>query len=103
MDLNFGAILGALGLGGVAGFVVGYAIKKVAKIAAVFLGLVFILIQFLVYKGFLHWDAQALADQTPAVAGAAGGAAQALWKVLLYNLPFAGGFAPGFWLGFKQG
>jgi uncharacterized membrane protein (Fun14 family) len=103
MDFNFGAIFGALGLGGVAGAVVGYALKKVAKIAAVFLGLAFILVQFLVYKGCLHWDASAVSSHTPEMAHAAQAASHALWKVLLYNLPFAAGFAPGFWLGFRKG
>jgi uncharacterized membrane protein (Fun14 family) len=103
MEFNFTALFGALGLGGVAGFVTGYALKKMAKVVAIFLGLAFVLIQLLVFKGVLHWDAAAVADQGPAAAEAARSAGALLWKILLYNIPFGVGFAPGFWLGFKKG
>jgi len=40
----------ALGFGGITGAIVGYTAKKVTKVVAILLGLVFILIQVLVYK-----------------------------------------------------
>ena len=48
--------LGELGFGGVAGAIVGYTAKKVTKLMALALGLVFIAIQTLVYLKFVTVD-----------------------------------------------
>lgn len=96
---------GALGFGGVAGVLVGYAAKKLAKAVAVVLGLLFILLQLLVHEGFIsvNWDTvQATAEgawrnpQGQTLADRA-------WAIVIGNLPFGGGFVAGFALGFKIG
>ena len=60
MDDDLGALLsgpvGELGFGGVAGAIVGYTAKKVTKLVALALGLVFIAIQGLVYLNFVTVD-----------------------------------------------
>jgi len=107
MDLSqlLSAPVASLGFGGVAGLVVGYTAKKVTKLVALALGVTFIVVQVLVYKGLItvNW-------------GAVQGTAEAMWKdpngitladrawdVLVANLPFGGGFVTGFALGFKLG
>lgn len=107
MDLNqlLAGPLAGLGFGGAAGAVVGYAAKKIAKTAALLLGLLFILLQVLAYNGFItiNWGAvQSTAEQVwtnPQNQTLADRA----WHILTANLPFGGGFVAGFAIGFKFG
>jgi uncharacterized membrane protein (Fun14 family) len=94
-----------LGVGLVAGFAVGYALKKVGKVLAVAVGLIFVTIQVLAWQGFLtvNWlEVQARVDpllEAPSL--------QSGWRslvgVLTYNLVFAGAFVPGLILGLRRG
>lgn len=94
-----------LGVGLVAGFAVGYALKKVGKIVAVAVGLVFVVIQVLAWQGFLSVDwgeVQARVDpllEAPALERGW----RSLVDVLTYNLAFAGAFVPGLVLGLRRG
>jgi uncharacterized membrane protein (Fun14 family) len=100
-----GGPLATLGFGGAAGAVVGYTAKKLTKLAAILLGSLFILLQLLVYFGFVdvRWDAvQGTAQQVWTDADGVT-LADKVWEVLAANLPFGGGFAAGFALGFKVG
>jgi uncharacterized membrane protein (Fun14 family) len=94
-----------LGFGAVAGFVVGYALKKVGKVVAVILGLLFVAIQGLAYGGFLtvHWgEVQARVD--PLLGSES---ISTFWErlldVLTFNLAFAGAFVPALLLGLRRG
>lgn len=100
-----GGPVGGLGFGGVAGAIVGYTAKKIAKLAAILLGVLFIMVQLLAYYGFItvNWTVvQGTAEevwkdpQGTTVADRA-------WDMLVANLPFGGGFVAGFTLGFKLG
>ena len=107
MDLGdlFGAPVASLGFGGAAGVVVGYAAKKVTKVVAVLLGLLFILLQVLVYNELIsvNWSAvQHTAEQVWTDPHGVTLADRA-WGILTANLPFGGGFIAGFALGFKLG
>ena len=97
--------VGALGFGGVAGLVVGYAAKKLTKLAALFLGAVFVLLQVLAYCGWITIDWGHVEQATQAVWRGPHGAtlAGSAWRALAANLPVAGGFAGGFAVGFKFG
>jgi uncharacterized membrane protein (Fun14 family) len=97
--------MGELGFGGVAGAVVGYAAKKLTKLAALALGLVFLLIQALVYLQFVAVDWNAVQHSAEHVWKDPHGVtlAQRGWEILSANLPFGGGFVAGFALGFKFG
>lgn len=100
-----GGLAPELGFGGVAGAVVGYASKKVTKVVALALGLVFITIQGLVYLHLVtvDWHAvQAGAEQVWTDPHGVTLATRA-WKVLGANLPFGAAFAAGFGVGFKLG
>ena len=94
-----------LGFGLVAGFAVGYALKKVGKLLAVVLGLLFVAVQVLASQGFLtvHWgEVQARVDpwfETESLEGAW----RSLVRVLTYNVTFAGAFVPGLVVGLRRG
>ncbi len=93
--------LATLGGGGIAGWCVGYTLKKVAKVVAIFLGITFITLQYLAYKHVITVDwnkVQNAVDKQHLEQSA-----QGFMSVLTYNLPFAGSFVVGFLLGFKKG
>lgn len=96
---------GALGFGGVAGAIVGYTAKKLTKLMALALGLLFITIQTLVYLKFVSVDWNAVQSTAEHVWKDAQGItlADRAWEVISANLPFGGGFIAGFALGFKLG
>ena len=94
-------LLATLGGGGIAGWAVGYTLKKVAKVLALVLGITFISLQYLAYKNVITVDwskVQNAVDQQHLEQSA-----QGFMSVLTYNLPFAGTFLVGFWLGFRKG
>jgi uncharacterized membrane protein (Fun14 family) len=97
--------LGELGFGGVAGAIVGYTAKKLTKLAALVLGLIFIVIQGLVYLKFVSVDWNAVQGTAEHVWMDAQGVtlAERAWQVISANLPFGSGFVAGFALGFKLG
>lgn len=91
-----------LGFGGVAGAVVGYAAKKLTKLAALFLGVLFIVLQSLVYFDVVTVNWSAMEEMArPALEDAS--LHERIWQMLTANLPFAGGFGIGFAIGFKLG
>ncbi len=104
MDTMMGPLAG-LGFGGLAGAAVGYTAKKLTKLMALLLGIVFIVIQALAYNGFVQVDWVGLQTSAEhAVYGEEGrGLAEQAWRMLTANLPWGGGFVAGFALGFKLG
>lgn len=104
MDTMMGPLAG-LGFGGLAGAAVGYTAKKLTKMLALLLGVVFIVIQALAYNGFVQVDWVGLQTTAEhAVYGEEGRSlAEQAWQMLTANLPWGGGFVAGFALGFKLG
>jgi uncharacterized membrane protein (Fun14 family) len=96
---------GQLGFGGVAGAIVGYTSKKLTKLAALLLGVIFLVIQTLVYLKFVSVDWEAVQHTAEHVWRDPHGVtlAERAWEILSANLPFGGGFVAGFALGFKVG
>jgi len=95
-------LLTQLGVGGVAGLCVGYALKKVGKIAAFILGIAFIGLELLAYKGIIdiHYDAlitwgQEMIRQV--------GVLEGLMTLIIANMPFAASFLVGLAIGLKMG
>ena len=90
------------GAGGVGGFIVGFALKKLTKLMAVFIGLIILLLLYLSSQGIVSINFQALFE---AIAGLFGLAGQAFsWLIgVLAIIPFMGTFVVGFLLGFKVG
>ncbi len=97
--------LGQVSFGGLAGFAVGYALKKVGRVALVVFGLLFIAVQLLAYFGLIevNWlRIQQIAQPALQKTGLES-AWNALLGVLTQNLPFAGAFVPGLILGLRMG
>ncbi len=91
-----------LGVGGIIGLCIGYALKKVAKIVAAIIGLFTLGLLYLQTKGLITvdwlgveaWGNTAL-GQLAQMEGDLG--------VVLANLPFAGGAIVGLGIGLKMG
>jgi len=91
-----------LGVGGIGGFIVGFALKKISKLILIVIGLFLAALIYLSTQGILmiKWDA--LWDALSNSLGLAGSAFS--WLVgVISLLPFAGSFVVGFLLGFKMG
>ncbi|MGQ9530979.1 MAG: FUN14 domain-containing protein [Candidatus Bathycorpusculaceae bacterium] len=91
-----------LGLGGIGGFIVGYAIKKLSKLIAIVIGLFILALIYLSTQGIISINYGKLFDALKNGLGFAGQAAE--WFIgLISLLPFMGSFIVGFLLGFKLG
>ncbi len=91
-----------LGLGAVGGFIVGFALKKIAKLFIVVIGIFIIALLYLGVSNVISINFGALWNT---VGGWLGGAGQAAsWLVgLISIIPFLGSFMVGFLLGLKIG
>jgi uncharacterized membrane protein (Fun14 family) len=91
-----------LGVGGVGGFVVGFAIKKLSKLVLVLIGLFLLVLIYLGARGIININYDALWNGLSSLLGLAGSAFS--WLVSVISLlPFAGSFLVGFLLGLKLG
>lgn len=91
-----------LGLGGIGGFIVGFALKKIAKLFIVIIGLFILALVYLGVNGVININYDALWNTIASGLGAAGQAGS--WVIGLVSLlPFAGSFVVGFLLGLKLG
>ena len=91
-----------LGIGAIGGFIAGYAMKKIAKIVAVIIGLFLVALIYLVSKGIITVDYGKFEDSISNALGGAGTAFGWLAPVIAH-LPFAGAFGLGLFIGFKMG
>ena len=91
-----------LGIGGVGGFILGFAAKKISKLIIILLGIFLAALIYLSTQNIITINYQALWN---AAAGLLGGAERAapLLVGLVSVLPFAGSFIVGFLVGFKLG
>jgi uncharacterized membrane protein (Fun14 family) len=90
-----------IGLGGVGGFLVGYAFKKFAKVVAFVVGAVFIFLQLLAYYGVIQINYGALFSVVEKAFG--GFQSGGFLTGLFVNIPFSGSFVAGTYLGLKAG
>ncbi len=99
MSEIFSPIVFELGLGAVGGFVVGFALKKLAKLFIVLIGILIIVLLYLGASDVISINFNALLST---VSDWLGGAAS--WLAgLISLLPFIGSFLVGFLLGLKIG
>jgi len=98
-DVKFA--LFTLGGGGIAGWAVGFTLKKFAKMAALVVGVAFISLQLLAFNKFITIDWEAIKNCVPDESIEQ--SATSVLQIVTYNLPFAGSFVVGFWLGFRKG
>ncbi|MGB9740645.1 MAG: FUN14 domain-containing protein [Candidatus Bathyarchaeia archaeon] len=91
-----------LGIGGIGGFIVGFALKKLSKLIMVLIGLFVIALIYLSTQGIININYSALFTAVSSLFGLAGEAFS--WLVRVISLmPFVGSFIVGFLLGFKLG
>jgi uncharacterized membrane protein (Fun14 family) len=98
----FTPLAGELGIGGVGGYLTGWALKKVAKLIAIICGLGFLSLQYLAYKGIISIDYSALRDAAGDLVGQASGLQRFLADIVAHA-PFGVAFIGGFYLGFQRG
>jgi uncharacterized membrane protein (Fun14 family) len=91
-----------IGAGGILGFIVGYAIKKLLKIIAVIVGLFAIALIYLGYTGIINVDYDKLTVAIKGIIGNLGGASEWITPIIA-SLPFAGTFMLGAVIGLKKG
>jgi uncharacterized membrane protein (Fun14 family) len=94
-----------LSFGVIAGFASGYALKKLGKVMAFALGLLFIAIQVLAYYNFvsISWIEIENAVKPLLEAESITQMWRALVQILTHNVTFAGSFIPGLILGLRRG
>jgi len=90
-----------VGIGGIGGFFVGYAIRKVAKIVAVILGIFLLSLISLAYVGTISVNYDKLTEVLSKLTIPE--QAVELLMPILANLPFAGSFTIAFLIGLKKG
>jgi uncharacterized membrane protein (Fun14 family) len=90
------------GLGGIGGFILGFALKKIAKLFIVLIGIFIVALLYLGVNGIISINYDSL---WTTIANGLGGAGQAAsWLVgVISLLPFVGSFVLGFVIGFKIG
>lgn len=95
-------LVAQIGVGGILGFLVGYALKKVAKLLMVLAGIFVMILSYLGLRGVITVNFEAL--QSLIASGIASGSqlAQVVVSVIA-ALPFAGSFLAGFLLGLRKG
>ncbi len=91
-----------LGVGAVGGVLVGYAIKKLAKLVAFIIGLFFLALIYLSYSGTIIVNYGKLAEATKGLFGLSGQALEWLTPIISH-LPFASSFMVGLIIGLKIG
>ncbi|WP_048148497.1 FUN14 domain-containing protein [Palaeococcus ferrophilus] len=99
MDINFGNLAGDVGVGGVVGFITGYALKKFIQIVLALIGAYVLSLFWLQQKGVISINTDALFNLTQEAAGKA----LSLSDKVLAILPGGGAFIAGFYLGFHKG
>jgi uncharacterized membrane protein (Fun14 family) len=94
-----------LGFGGIAGFMSGYALKKVGKVLAFAIGIIFIILQVLAYYGFVsvNWIQVQKSVDPLLETNSLKAFWQGLLNVLTYNFVAAVAFVPGLILGLRRG
>jgi uncharacterized membrane protein (Fun14 family) len=95
-------LAGEIGIGGIGGFLAGWALKKAAKIVAIIIGLSFLGLQYLAYENIIQINYGALQDWANNLAGQAQGT-QSIVTDFFVHAPFGAAFIGGFYLGFQKG
>ncbi len=95
-------LVGELGIGGVGGFLAGFALKKAAKLVAVIIGLFFLSLQYLAYENIITIDYGALQLFANDLLGQSAGA-QTWVTDFIVHAPFGAAFVGGFYIGLQKG
>jgi uncharacterized membrane protein (Fun14 family) len=99
MDLSLGGMAGDVGVWGVVGFITGYALKKLLKLAMALIGAYILSLFYLQQKGVITINTDKLFNLTNNLAQQVMGIGQKVLGIL----PGTGAFVGGFYIGFKKG
>ncbi len=97
------AILATIGISGLIGFAVGYALKKILKLAIIVIGLFIGVLFALDYLGIVEVHYDKLLYYANLVVHKFLGFSNAVYSHVVASIPMAAGFIAGFILGFKKG
>jgi len=87
-----------LGVGGIGGFFVGYAARKITRIAII-IGVFAFSLLYLAYTGVFDINYDAFMEFLPGLAGPVVG----LMAPFISTIPFLASFFVGLWFGLKKG
>lgn len=91
-----------LGVGGVGGFILGFALKKLSKLILFLTGMFLLVLIYLSTQGIININYGSLWSALSGLFGFAGTAYS--WVIgVISLLPFAGSFVAGFLIGLKVG
>jgi len=96
-------ILFQLGTGAITGFIVGYALKKLMKILIVIVGGFLLVLAYLQWSGIIKVDYSTLIGKIENATKNIIGGATPIVSQITANIPFAGSFMAGFYIGYKKG
>ena len=91
-----------IGIGGLGGLCVGYAVKRLAKIVAIITGLFFLGLQYLAYIGEINIEYVGLKNWAGGLVSGMG-VLEGVLTPIIANLPFAASFNVGLAMGLKMG
>ncbi len=97
LDMN--GMLGDVGVGGVVGFITGFALKKLVKLAMALIGAYILSLFWLQQKGVITVNTDKLFN----LAGSVTSQITTLGEKVIGLLPGTGAFVAGFYLGFHKG
>ena len=111
---NFGSLAATIGGGFFAGVVIGYALKKVAKVVAVVVGLFFAGLTYLQYQQIIdiNWNklqqasqntVTTLANATTQIPGFSGSGHAGALAITNFGIPLTGSMSMGIAIGFLKG
>jgi uncharacterized membrane protein (Fun14 family) len=112
MSMDLGSLASSatpIAVGGIAGFLVGYAIKKVIKIVLIIAGLMIVAIVGLGYQQYVSVDWTKIQEAGSGLMGNVSssnipGTEQSISSVMAaFGIPLVGSLAAGFILGFIKG
>ncbi len=94
-----------ISFGALAGFASGYALKKVGKVLAIIIGLLFVALQLLAYYGIveINWGVVQGHVDPLLEPESLGDMWHNLVQLLTYNITFAAAFVPGLIFGLRRG
>ncbi|MCD6503747.1 MAG: hypothetical protein J7K58_05965 [Euryarchaeota archaeon] len=96
-------LIATIGIAGIIGFAVGYALKKVFKLALIVLGIFLLGIFYFEYVGIIEIHYDKLLSWAESIVNTVLGYSSAIYNNAVASIPTAAGFAAGFALGFKKG
>ncbi|MEM0030376.1 MAG: FUN14 domain-containing protein [Candidatus Nitrosocaldus sp.] len=98
-----GLLTSQIAIGGIIGFFIGFAIKKITKLALFILGIFFIALLYLEYNGYIMINYAKFEETFGRIGGSIADQLAVPATPILTNIPLLGGFGLGFIIGLKKG